>query len=599
MHNKIIVTRADKSTVYDVLDNPIKNLSVSVLGNNNVIKVAEPTNFRSSRIIIDANDSHIEIKSSRRLVCLNLNIKNGDGQSILIEEGFSAGGVTILMLEPRARVSFGRDCMLSSDITVLCGDGHSIYTDDSAQLIKNWSADITIGDHVWIGRSARLSRGCAVSNGSIVAFGALVSKKFLDANVAIGGCPAKIISKDIYWDRRAPNIFHNAKINKYNLDFLSMSESEVRAILAEEPDREWVDAQIGYMRATQQRTESDIKQAEEALQQSPQDSAWRAHLIHLYERIGEFDKAAELSASDSVSQLPDFQVKPSLDKTKDLADVFGFPPKSSGAKHDQLNFEIEKQRVSRLLLMKRYDQAKDLLKQIIERDPPSIWFQERLANIFVHEEDTVGATHALNAIIRHSPEDPSIMRQLGEFFLEKDRLDECEKAARAALDMNCNFLWAHRLLSSVFKTRGDINGAIDWVDLAAEINPDHIGFTRLKIGLLFDANRLDESKVLLRRLISKQIDAPWAARQLCRILHQTGDILGAIAAAKQSLAAEPKNSNCLRKLSELLREAGQQVAERDTLRILSTLDPANSWASSRLIELETIQHQKLQVKIDQ
>ena len=55
---------------------------------------------------------------------------------------------------------------------------------------------VLIGNNVWLGRNVMLLKGSDLSNDTIVAAGAVVTKRF-SGNVILGGVPAKVI-KSIY-----------------------------------------------------------------------------------------------------------------------------------------------------------------------------------------------------------------------------------------------------------------------------------------------------------------------------------------------------------------------------------------------------------------
>ncbi len=70
----------------------------------------------------------------------------------------------------------------------------SIHHDLNPYDRSNHFAPIHIGDRVWIGSSAVITKGVTIGNGSVVAAGAVVTKD-VPENVIVGGVPAKIIKK--------------------------------------------------------------------------------------------------------------------------------------------------------------------------------------------------------------------------------------------------------------------------------------------------------------------------------------------------------------------------------------------------------------------
>ncbi len=59
---------------------------------------------------------------------------------------------------------------------------------------SNHCAPIRIGNRVWIGAGAIITKGVTVSDGAVIAAGAVVTKD-VPANTVVGGVPAKVIKK--------------------------------------------------------------------------------------------------------------------------------------------------------------------------------------------------------------------------------------------------------------------------------------------------------------------------------------------------------------------------------------------------------------------
>lgn len=99
------------------------------------------------------------------------------------------------------KIIIGNDCMLSHGIDIRNTDSHSILNDRGERI--NPSADIRVGDHVWIGIRSTLLKGSFIPSNCVVAAQSLVNSS-LNASeyVLIAGSPAKVIKSGINWDRR-------------------------------------------------------------------------------------------------------------------------------------------------------------------------------------------------------------------------------------------------------------------------------------------------------------------------------------------------------------------------------------------------------------
>lgn len=106
-----------------------------------------------------------------------------------------------------AELSIGRDCLLSSGLSMWNHDGHHIFDIGTHKRI-NYPKDIWIGDHVWIGQLTTLLPGARIGNGSIVGAGSVTSGQFGE-NQIIAGAPARMIREQVCWSRDNTNYFNH------------------------------------------------------------------------------------------------------------------------------------------------------------------------------------------------------------------------------------------------------------------------------------------------------------------------------------------------------------------------------------------------------
>ena len=123
----------------------------------------------------------------------------GDNMSIEIGDFTTINGAYILCMEG-ASVRMGYDCMLSYDIEIRTSDAHSILDSATGKRI-NHAKDVILGDHVWVGKEVLLMPGSSIASNSIVGTRAIVTSKFEEENVAIGGVPGRVISQGRTWAR--------------------------------------------------------------------------------------------------------------------------------------------------------------------------------------------------------------------------------------------------------------------------------------------------------------------------------------------------------------------------------------------------------------
>ncbi len=98
-------------------------------------------------------------------------------------------------------VYIGNDVMFGPGVTIISGD-HRIDLKGkpmravlpSEKLAEN-DQDVIVEDDVWIGSNATILKGARIPRGSVIASGAVVTKKLDGENCIWGGVPARLIGR--------------------------------------------------------------------------------------------------------------------------------------------------------------------------------------------------------------------------------------------------------------------------------------------------------------------------------------------------------------------------------------------------------------------
>lgn len=198
-----VLIKQDGTRVY----NPkIKNLTVKMWGENSRIEIYEPFEVKIQCHISCGENSLVRIHPFN--VYKKTKILAGCNNVVEIGAYTTTGDVSFLLgCAENTKVTLGKDCMLSYDIIIRPNDGHTIY-DKCTKEVKNYSKNVVIGDHVWIGARVMILKGSVIPSNSIIGTCSLVNKEFKEENTIIAGAPAKIIKTDINWDRRAIHNFN-------------------------------------------------------------------------------------------------------------------------------------------------------------------------------------------------------------------------------------------------------------------------------------------------------------------------------------------------------------------------------------------------------
>ena len=128
----------------------------------------------------------------------------GLGSKISVQEGatLELGNNFIITAQSTIicghHISFGQNCLLSWDITIMDTDFHKIL-DKDYKVINN-PKEIIIGDRVWIGFGSKILKGSIIGDNNVIAANSLINSIFSSENSVIGGNPSRILREDISWE---------------------------------------------------------------------------------------------------------------------------------------------------------------------------------------------------------------------------------------------------------------------------------------------------------------------------------------------------------------------------------------------------------------
>ncbi|MDU1953155.1 acyltransferase [Atlantibacter hermannii] len=173
------------------------NNSVEVYfrGKNNKLIVHPEAKIDTSSFHFDCDNAICIIGKNefRGFVRLGLEAK------VEIKDGVTCTSKCYITAAEMSVVLIGEDCMIATSNEFRADDGHPIFDVETGKRI-NLPTGITIGNHVWIGAKATILGGTDIGEGSVVGYGSIVKGVFPN-NCVLAGAPARLIKKDIAWER--------------------------------------------------------------------------------------------------------------------------------------------------------------------------------------------------------------------------------------------------------------------------------------------------------------------------------------------------------------------------------------------------------------
>jgi len=174
-------------------------VDVLFVGSNNRLLVHPEAKLRRLSIRFDCDNGTVEVGANPRNRNLELSIRVGQDATIRLGDDVSTTSVAVLSAVEGTTITVGNDVMFASANQLRGDDGHPIFDVRTGARV-NHAADITIGDHVWMGREACALGGATIGSGTVIGYRSLVTGN-IPNNVVAVGTPARVVRRDIAWER--------------------------------------------------------------------------------------------------------------------------------------------------------------------------------------------------------------------------------------------------------------------------------------------------------------------------------------------------------------------------------------------------------------
>ncbi len=183
---------------------------IRIFGQGNRIVLKQGAIFKGN-LAIKGSDNVVMIGANCD-VSADISIK-GNKQTVSIGEETTIQSGKILCQED-CDITIGCACMISRNVEIRTTDAHSLVDRKTRQRI-NPAASIVIGNHVWIGVGALVSKGSKIPEDSVVGAMSFVNKAFEESGIVLAGIPAKIVRQGVTWHRGRHKCFSEENLNAW------------------------------------------------------------------------------------------------------------------------------------------------------------------------------------------------------------------------------------------------------------------------------------------------------------------------------------------------------------------------------------------------
>lgn len=191
-----ITFRLSKDTNVSLCNATVRRSAFNVSGEDNAI-YTEGVALDNCEIRINGTSNTIIIEP----LCIISNsviVVNGNNCRIMIGKSTRAGSMYMVCMGQDNYITVGKDCMIADNIDIWATDSHPIFNDKGE--VCNPSKPVEIGNHVWLGKYAKVLKGVTIHDNAIIGMNAMVTKDVPEGSLAIGA-PCKVVKTDINWSR--------------------------------------------------------------------------------------------------------------------------------------------------------------------------------------------------------------------------------------------------------------------------------------------------------------------------------------------------------------------------------------------------------------
>lgn len=153
--------------------------------------------FRAGRnqrtyIAIWGSKSMLKIKDILDIPCGSVLNVNG---CVEIGKGFMPN--SCLLISCGERITFGDNCNIGWNVTIIDGDGHPLCNKDNPDRVINNSKPVVIGNGCWIAAHVTIMKGVQLADNTTIPYGSIITKSCKQPCVIYGGSPNVVLKENI------------------------------------------------------------------------------------------------------------------------------------------------------------------------------------------------------------------------------------------------------------------------------------------------------------------------------------------------------------------------------------------------------------------
>ena len=178
----------------------LTNSTITFKGDNNILYCEGNVKIVGAKFAFEGSNSIVYLSSALNSQYSFTLVIYNDSTFFIGREGNMSSPININIQESQ-NVIIGAECSLSSGVNIRTADIHPIYDARTKHRI-NFAQSVFIGDHVWIGHLAYISRGTRIGSGAIVENDSFVPHNAkIKSNSLVVGNPVRIERENVFFTK--------------------------------------------------------------------------------------------------------------------------------------------------------------------------------------------------------------------------------------------------------------------------------------------------------------------------------------------------------------------------------------------------------------
>jgi len=240
---------------------------------------------------------------------------------------------------------------------------------------------------------------------------------------------------------------------------------------------------------------------------------------------------------------------------------------------DKINIFNQLGHARELGLQEEYEQAVEMIKNIIAQDPDIVDAYFSLGNLYTKWGKNKEALESYFQVLDKKPDDTFTVINIANAYIRLNELEKAKKFVLNKLEILSPDSQVYFVQGNIFYFLKDYENAVFYYKKCLKLNPQSVSACNALGGIYVTQEKLEEAEELLKKAMEINPRLQSVNYNYAQLMEAKGDMEGAIKAYKQELEYIPHNFRAAFNLSRLYRISERVVEEQVYLEKTIEINP--------------------------